>query len=109
MALVVDGDLAALRRMLDLLSAAGWDCRGALDAVEACAVLESCAPLLVMIDPQLPLAGEVIARAHTSFPARVVALSANGTFFAEPSLWDGLLVKPVNEPSLRQLLLRFTL
>lgn len=102
--LVVDSDLPALRRLLRLVSDSGWSAAGAVDATEACALLETCTPSMVLLDPRLPLAEEVIERVRASLHTRLIELRTNGTAFAEPWLWDGQLPKPVDETSLRELL-----
>ena len=94
---------------MHLLSQSGWTAAGAVDAVEACALLQSCTPRLVILDAELPLGGEVIARARTTSRTSLIALHADGTFFANTELWDGQLRKPVDEASLREILARLPL
>jgi DNA-binding response OmpR family regulator len=102
-ALAVEREMGVLLDLLFLLRAEGCDPLGAPDCIEACALMETFAPSLILLDPELPLAPAVIARARI-MNVPVVALCAAGADFAVQPPWEGVLVKPPDPDQLIGLL-----
>jgi hypothetical protein len=102
LALIVASDHAELRRMMIQARAEGWSVLGAPDSQEACALLESFDPGLIIADVDLPGMSLVATRAR-KISARFAALRREGAAEALP-FWDAELRKPVDRAELSALL-----
>jgi DNA-binding response OmpR family regulator len=108
LALGISADAPALRRLLRLLTEAGWTAYGAQDAVEAASLLQLHVPGLVFLDVALPSAELVLDRARESSSIAVVAICEHEELLREPLAWDARLSKPIEEAALGAVIARAT-
>jgi len=96
-ALVVESDPGELRRMTQSLRALGWEAIGAEDAPEACALLCTFHPALLIAQVDAPGVAELAqhAREAGSF-ARLIAVSERDVPPEEVPLWDAEARKPLD-------------
>jgi DNA-binding response OmpR family regulator len=96
-ALVVESDPAELWRMTLSLRALGWKAIGAPDAPEACALLCTFHPALIIAQDDAPGVAELAqqAREAGSF-ARLIAVSDGEIPAEEIPLWDAEARRPLD-------------
>jgi sigma-B regulation protein RsbU (phosphoserine phosphatase) len=110
--LVADDDAMSRRVLTQLLSAAGYDCRGSKDGSEALEIIHTKPPSLLLLDFDMPgLNGaEVLKRLRSDHNAAVaqvpvIMLTAHGSEQSEVSCLqagaDDFVTKPVNASVLR--------
>lgn len=110
--LVVDDNAANLKLLSYVLANHGYEIRGAADADEALALLESFRPRLILLDLQLPgMDGWQLARRLKADPAQagvlIVAVTASAMKGDEERAieagCDGYITKPIDTRTLPKL------